>query len=56
MKTNMKLALSLITVPYGISFLGGMFGWYMEDGMYMLIGFSMLAGIIWAWIVECNRG
>jgi len=51
----MKYALLLISVPYAISFLAGMFGWYMEDGMYMLIGLSMLVGIVWAWIVELKK-
>ena len=51
----MKAALTTITVPYAISFLGGMFGWTFDDGFYMLIGFAMLAGIIWAWVVEAIR-
>jgi len=51
----MKYPLLLISVPYAISFLGGMFGWYMEDGMYILIGLSMLVGIVWAWIVEIKK-
>ena len=55
MKTNMKLALSLITVPYSISFLAGMFGWYIEDGMYLLIGLVMIVGIVSAWWIELGR-
>lgn len=51
----MKTALTLITVPYALAFLGGMFDWRIEDGMYVLFGLSMLAGIIWAWIVELDK-
>ncbi len=52
----MKAALTTLTVPYSISFMSGMFGWTFDDGFFMLLGFSMLAGIIWAWIVEMRRG
>lgn len=55
MKTNMKAALLFITVPLTISFFAGMFEWYIEDGMYILLGLSMIIGIIWAWIAESNR-
>ena len=51
----MKAALTTITVPYSISFMAGMFDWTFDDGFYMLIGFAMLAGIIWAWIAEVRR-
>lgn len=55
MKTNMKAALSLITFPMLLSGMAGAFEWYMDDGVYMFIGFTMIAGIIWAWIVELSR-
>ena len=55
MKTNMKLALSTITVPFGISFLSGVFLWELPEGMYILFGIAMIVGIIHAWIVETNR-
>jgi len=51
----MKTPLLFISIPYAISFLGGMFGWYMEEGMYLVIGIAMLIGIIWAWIVELKK-
>jgi len=51
----MKGALTLITAPLLLSFLSGMFEWYMDDGVYMLIGFAVIAGLIWAWLVETNR-
>jgi len=54
-EANMKAALTTITVPYSISFMAGMFDWTFDDGFYMLIGFAMLAGIIWAWIAEVRR-
>ena len=55
MNSNMKLALLFITVPSVISFLSGMFEWYIDDGMYLLFGISMIIGIIWAWIIELNK-
>lgn len=55
MKTNMKGALALITGPYVISFLSGVFGWYIDDGAFAFLGFCMLAGLIWAWVAELNR-
>lgn len=51
----MKTALSLITVPYAISFFGGMFDWYFEDGFYILMGISIIVGIVWAWRLEMKR-
>lgn len=51
---NLKIALTLISVPLALSFLSGMFDWYIDDGFFMLFGFSMVAGIVWAWI-EVNR-
>jgi hypothetical protein len=51
----MKAALTTITVPYGISFLSGVFYWDFPEGFYMLLGFAMLGGIAWAWTVEMKR-
>lgn len=51
----MKTPLLLISTPYAISFLAGMFSWYMEDGMYLLLGLTILIGIVWAWIVELKK-
>lgn len=55
MKTNMKGALTLITAPIVLSFLSGVFDWYLDDGVFVFIGACMIAGLIWAWIVEYNR-
>lgn len=55
MKNNMKAALSLITGAFSFSFLIGFFGWYVDDGVFALIGFAMMAGIIWAWIADASR-
>lgn len=51
----MKIALSLFTVPFTLSFLAGMFDWYLEDGMFVLFGLSMVVGIIWAWVIELKK-
>lgn len=51
----MKTALSLITVPFALSFLSGVFSWDVDEGMFILFGFSMLIGIIWAWKIEMSR-
>ena len=51
----MKNALLLITIPYALALLAGMFEWYMDDGVWMLFGISMLVGIIWGWIVELKK-
>lgn len=51
----MKTPLLLITIPYAVSFLSGMLDWYVEDGMFVLIGLSMLAGIVWAWVIELKK-
>jgi len=48
----MKAPLLLITIPMVIIFLTGMLEWYMDDEVYMLFGFSMIIGVIWAWLVE----
>jgi hypothetical protein len=52
---NMKAALATITAPMVLSFLSGVFGWYMEDGLYALIGFTMMGGIVWAWVIELKK-
>ena len=51
----MKAALTTITVPFSISFLSGVFYWEFPEGFYMLLGAAMVAGIIWAWVVEMKR-
>lgn len=51
----MKLALSLITVPFAISFLDGIFMWYLADGFYMLMGFTMMAGLALSWYHELKN-
>jgi hypothetical protein len=51
----MKTPLLLVSVPYGVMFLSGVFGWYIEDGMATLAGISMLIGISWAWTVELKK-
>ena len=51
----MKTPLLLISIPYAISFLAGMFEWYMEDGMYILLALAMLVGIVWGWIIELKK-
>jgi membrane protein CcdC involved in cytochrome C biogenesis len=48
----MKIALALITVPFIISFMSGMFDWYVEDGMFALFGLAMIVGLGWAWFIE----
>lgn len=52
---NMKTALAIITAPMLLAFLAGFFGLYMDDGVYTLIGVTMIVGIIWAWIIEMKR-
>ncbi len=56
MKDNMKGALLTASAPMAFSFLSGVFGWYMDDGVYTFIGFIMMIGLGWAWYVELNRG
>jgi len=51
----MKIPLSLIAVPYGIMFLSGAFDWYIEDGLAILAGLSILIGICWGWKVELKK-
>ena len=51
----MKTPLLLVSVPYGIMFLSGVFEWYIEDGLAILAGLSMLIGICWAWYVELKK-
>jgi len=51
----MKTPLLLISVPFAISFLAGMFDWYIEEGMYILLGLSMIIGVVWAWIIELKK-
>jgi len=51
----MKTPLLFITVPFAISFLAGVFGWYMEEGLLALLGIAMLIGIVWAWKIELNK-
>lgn len=51
----MKTALTLLTLPMALSFFAGMFEWSMDDGVYMFIGFTMIAALIWAWIIELKR-
>ena len=51
----MKTPLLLISVPYVISGLAGAFGWYMEEGLLILLGLAILVGMIWAWYIELNK-
>jgi multidrug efflux pump subunit AcrB len=51
----MKIALSLFSVPFGISFLSGLFYWEFPEGFFVLLGISMLIGIVWAWFIELKR-
>jgi len=51
----MKAPLLFISVPFAIMFLSGFFGWYVEEGMTILSGLSMIVGIVWAWIVELKK-
>jgi len=51
----MKTPLLLISVPYAISGLAGAFGWYMEEGLLILLGLSILVGIVWGWIIELKK-
>jgi hypothetical protein len=51
----MKTPLTLITVPLALSFLSGMFDWQVDDGMFIVFGFSMIAGAIWAWVIELKK-
>jgi len=51
----MKTPLLLITIPYTIAFLAGIFGWYMEEGLLALLGIAILIGIGWAWKIELNK-
>jgi hypothetical protein len=52
---NRKIPLTLITAPMTLSFLSGMFDWYIEDGMYMLFGLAMIIGLGWLWIIELKK-
>lgn len=51
----MKSALTTITIPFILSFLAGMFNWYMDDGVYALLGFAMIGGLTWAWVIELKK-
>lgn len=51
----MKAPLLLLTIPFSLAFLAGAFDWYFEDGFYVLLGFSMLLGIVWGWVVELKK-
>lgn len=51
----MKAALTTITAPMALSFLSGIFDWYMDDGVYILIGFTMIGGLVWAWFIELKK-
>jgi len=44
-----------ITIPYVISFVGGMSGTAYTDGTYTLLGLMQAVGIIWAWVVVSNK-
>ena len=51
MKQKLMAPLIILSVPMLISFLSGVFGWDFDDGFYLLIGLSMMVGIIWMWYV-----
>lgn len=51
----MKTALTLLTLPMALSFFAGFFEWSMDDGVYIFIGITMIAALIWAWIIELNK-
>jgi len=51
----MKAPLIIMTVPFALSFISGMFDWYIEDGMFALFGFAFFVGLVWAWVLELKE-
>lgn len=51
MLNKLIIPVTMVTIPFGISFLDGMFGWELADGFYVLLGLSMTIGLIWQWYI-----
>lgn len=47
----MKTALAWMTGLMGLGFLDGMLGLGISEDVYVLIGFGMIAVLIWMWVI-----
>lgn len=48
---KIKAPLTLLTSCVSVGFLDGALGLDLSDDLYVLVGFAMIAGLIWAWVV-----
>lgn len=51
----MRTPLTILSCGLGISFLDGFFGWGLADGFYALVGLTMIATLVWMWIIELKK-
>lgn len=48
----MKTPLIILTTAFGISFLDGMFSWYLADGFYVLLNLAIMVALTEMWIIQ----
>jgi hypothetical protein len=48
---KVKTPLTILTCGYAIGFFDGMFGWGLDEGIYMLAGFAILGALGYIWYI-----
>jgi hypothetical protein len=51
----MKAPLSLLSACFGYLFFAGMFGIEVSEDLIAILGFGMVGGIIWSWVVALKE-
>lgn len=52
---KLQILTTILAVSFGISFLGGMFSWYMEPGFMTLLGFIDIVCIVWLLVLVYKK-
>lgn len=47
---NIRIQLWVLTITYGTSFMDGFLGLGLSDALYVIMGFVMLADLVWMWV------
>ena len=48
---KLQILTTVLASSFGLSFLSGMFGWEMDDGMNLLLGIIDIVCIVWLLVV-----
>lgn len=51
LKEKIKMPLWVMTILYALAFLDGAFTLGFSDSLYAILGFGLIAALIWAWVI-----